>query len=133
METRMGGWDEKWSVLSLSDVRGSTATNESRLYLVTEFIIYPKTKPSRKGKARVTPDLAPVGGPSAIPDISAPPSGTASPDDSGANTPSTNIETVKKSAALRIRKARADGGVVCALAVTEYCIKAGRMTVPPVS
>lgn len=38
-----------------------------------------------------------------------------------------------KMAALRNRKPRSDGGVVCCLAVSEYCFKVGRVTVPPVS
>lgn len=106
----------------------------SRLYLITEYVIYPKKNPSRKGKEKVQPDTAPVGGPSAVPSISALASGSDSPmPSSGTATPATDIESVKKSALLRTRAPRSDGGVVCALAVSEYCVKAGRVTVPPVS
>jgi len=99
-----------------------------RIYLVTEFVIYPKKKSGKgKGKVATSTNLG-------VPVISAPPSGTTSPEpQSGANTPLTGAESVKKAATLRVREPRADGGVTCALVVTEYCVKAGRITVPPVS
>jgi hypothetical protein len=37
-----------------------------------------------------------------------------------------------KKATYRARQPRSDGGVVCCLAVNEYCFKIGRVTVPPV-
>lgn len=101
----------------------------TRIYLVTEFVIYPK-KRSGKGKGKASSTSTHLG----VPSISAPPSGTNSPEPgSGSNTPSTAAESVKKAATLRVREPRADGGVTCALVVTEYCVKAGRITVPPVS
>jgi len=101
----------------------------TRIYLVTEFVIYPK-KRSGKNKSKASGTPAHLG----VPSISAPPSGTASPEPgSGSNTPSTAAESVKKAATLRVREPRTDGGVTCALVVTEYCVKAGRITVPPVS
>lgn len=98
---------------------------------MTEFVIYPKKKPSKKGSKTVKPDSEPAG--PVIPVISAPPSGSTTPaPGSGSNMPPTS-EAVKKAATLRSRAARSDGGVVCAVVVTEYCVKAGRITVPPVS
>lgn len=155
METRVGGWGEKW------------------LYLITEFVIYPK-KGRGKGKGR-NRDTQPAGkvdgtmeqvsekideavsrvqktmggnapagpslpGPAVLgsassTDASTPsPSPSPAPGQTSAGLPKErrgSTTTPDKSAALRNRKPRTDGGVVCCLAITEYCFKAGRVTVPP--
>jgi hypothetical protein len=102
------------------------------MYLVTEFVIYPKKSAVAKGiiKAKVdaiTPALA-------VPNISASTESRSGTPISGSSTPLTNAEEVKKAAGFyRARSPREDGGVVCCLAMTEYCFKQGRVTVPPVS
>jgi len=102
----------------------SLSANGCRFYLQTEFIIYPKSsssKPKTMGKSR---DVS-------LPDLSL--LGTFTPDiTSGNSTPPTILEETKQSA-LRSRPPRKDGGVVCCLAISEYCFKMGRVTVPPVS
>ncbi|KAK4683865.1 hypothetical protein P7C73_g6351, partial [Tremellales sp. Uapishka_1] len=108
METRAGGWGDKW------------------FYLVTEFVIYPKKSSRSKGSK---PSTTPAGPSIAIPLLEES-SGSSSPSASGINTPST-AEQVKKGASLRARQPRTDGGVVCCLAVSEYCFKMGRVTIPP--
>jgi hypothetical protein len=93
-----------------------------RFYLVTEFIIYPKKSAARPKNAGKSKDIAM---PSlAVPDLSTDPS-------SGTSTPPTTVEEIKVSA-LRARPPREDGGLVCCLAISEYCFKMGRVTIPPV-
>jgi hypothetical protein len=41
------------------------------------------------------------------------------------------MEDAKTVANIRSRAPRDDGGVVCAVAITEYCFKLGRQTIPP--
>lgn len=102
------------------------------MYLITEFVIYPKKSAAAQGKAKaaindITPETL------AVPSISTV-SGTATPvTESESSTPPTTAEEVKKAAGVyRARNPRSDGGVVCCLAVSEYCFKMGRVTVPPV-
>ncbi|WWC73120.1 uncharacterized protein I206_107086 [Kwoniella pini CBS 10737] len=93
IETRCGGWDEKW------------------IYLVSEFIIYPKGKNlSSKTKSyngQNTP-LTPQG---------------------GIEMPKSKLEEIKKSW-YTSKSTREDGGIVCCVGISEMCIKMGRMTVP---
>ena len=103
---------------------------------MTEYVIYPK-KGARRDKSRpVKPDPTPAG-PSfpTFPTLSnASSTGTSTPEVqpvTGTSTPST-ADAVKRAAALRSRMPREDGGVVCCIAVAEYCFKQGRVTVPPV-
>ncbi|ORX39109.1 hypothetical protein BD324DRAFT_618540 [Kockovaella imperatae] len=112
METRAGGWDEKW------------------IYLVTEYIIYPKKAARGKGKRPIKPDPTPAG--PSVPTLVGPSStGDSTPEANGSSTPTTTMEAVRKAASLRSRMPREDGGIVCCLAVAEYCFKQGRVTVPP--
>lgn len=99
----------------------------NRVYLITEFIIYPKNRSSK-------PSTTPAGPSLSLPTPSGllPESITNSNPDSGSNTPATSVEQIKKSYAVKPRGPRADGGVVCCLAVSEYCFKLNRVTVPPV-
>lgn len=79
-----------------------------------------------------------------IPQISIPPSGT----DSGVDTPENgsangNANPAQKDLAqmshdelmkrlmVRAREPRADGGIVTCIAITDYCFKQGRITIPP--
>ncbi|WVW79317.1 hypothetical protein I302_101285 [Kwoniella bestiolae CBS 10118] len=101
IETRCGGWDEKW------------------LYLVSEFIIYPK-KRSPKSKPSSNGTKSPNSGSG---------SGTATPMING-DLSKSRIEEIKKSWMAK-RTHRDDGGVVCCLGVSELCIKIGRITIPP--
>ncbi|KLT38660.1 hypothetical protein CC85DRAFT_289317 [Cutaneotrichosporon oleaginosum] len=123
METRIGGWGDKW------------------IHCVTEFVIYPgKSKKARK------PDVADK--PTALPHIDIPSSGT----DSGIDTPENGYangsangsangvahkpttvshDELMKRLMLKAREPRADGGIVTCIAVTDYCFKQGRITVPP--
>ncbi|WVQ63935.1 uncharacterized protein L199_002091 [Kwoniella botswanensis] len=101
IETRCGGWDEKW------------------LYMVSEFIIYPK-KRSTKGRSKpISNGTTPI-------------SGTSTPtvNGNGGNIAKSKLEEIKKSWVSR-RTHRDDGGVVCCLSVSEVCIKLGRITIPP--
>lgn len=100
---------------------------------MTEYVIYPK-KGSKSKSARPIPSTTPSPPTEAvIPNITAAPSRTETPEPSSSNGTSKagSSETVK-SAAYRARQPRPDGGVVCSLAVNEYCFKIGRVTVPPV-
>lgn len=97
-----------------------------RVHLVTEFIIYPK------GKGKGKPSRQPTEEPKVNPNMSVPPSGTDTPVSAiAAVHPLKTPEEVVKRLAARARTPRADGGVVCCLAVTDYCFKIGRITVPP--
>jgi hypothetical protein len=104
-----------------------------RMYLVTEFVIYPKKSAAAKGKAKaiikdITPDNL------AVPNISTVSGSTTPAPESGTSTPPSTAEDVKRAAGVyRARNPRTDGGVICCLAVSEYCFKMGRVTVPPVS
>ncbi|WOO82447.1 uncharacterized protein LOC62_04G005936 [Vanrija pseudolonga] len=112
---------------------GSTYTIETRLggygdkvHLVTEFIIYPKGK----GKGKQSRPVSEA--PKVNPNMSVPPSGTDTPVSAMAAVhPLKTPEEVVKRLAARARAPRADGGVVCCLAVTDYCFKIGRITIPP--
>lgn len=136
METRTAGWGDKWCVLSLAP---ASHADTIRIYLVTEFIIYPKSKPTKKlnaAKAKIDAQLASAptsaSGP-IIPSISAPGTGTSTPQSvSGTVSSIPNMDEAKKAAA-RNRPPRADGGIVTCIAVFEYCFKIGRVTIPPVS
>ncbi|GMK58450.1 hypothetical protein CspeluHIS016_0504820 [Cutaneotrichosporon spelunceum] len=121
METRVGGWGDKW------------------IHCITEFVIYPS-----KGKKRAhKPDVADK--PTALPHIDIP-SGT----DSGVDTPENgyangyangkangsattgpNHDELMKRLMVQAREPRADGGIVTCIAITDYCFKQGRVTVPP--
>lgn len=101
---------------------------DPRINLVTEFVIYSKGKPKRSSTCE---------GPHIIPPMSAPPSGTDTPasgielaNGNGNGHVVTADEVVKRVAA-RARAPRADGGVVACVSVANYCIKHGRITVPP--
>ncbi|BEI79925.1 hypothetical protein CcaverHIS002_0104540 [Cutaneotrichosporon cavernicola] len=115
METRIGGWGDKW------------------IHCITEFVIYPP-----KGKKRVhRPDVADK--PTALPHIDIP-SGT----DSGVDTPENwangsanghatgpSHDELMKRLMVQAREPRVDGGIIACIAVTDYCFKQGRVTVPP--
>ncbi|WWC64052.1 uncharacterized protein I303_106659 [Kwoniella dejecticola CBS 10117] len=107
VETRCGGWDEKW------------------IYLVSEFIIYPKGKKSSDRSKRSNGN--------AIVNGSASASATATPftPQSGGSVemPKSKLEEIKKSWYLN-KATREDGGVVCCVGISEMCIKMGRVTVP---
>ncbi|CAD6571869.1 MAG: hypothetical protein TREMPRED_000411 [Tremellales sp. Tagirdzhanova-0007] len=108
MESRAAGWGDKW------------------FFLVTEFIIYPK---KRSGKAKPSRPSKDISLPSSlgVPDIS-----TSEPEPTPDHpTPvPTTIEEVKRSE-FRSRPPRADGGIACCFAISEYCFKIGRVTIPP--
>ena len=108
-----------------------------RLYLITEFIIYPKKSVRSRTKSNTIEVMHPkpkhVGPAAPATALGVSLEGLA---ESASHTPSpapTNGEEVKRAAVLRSRAPRDDGGVVCCLAVSEYCFKQGRVTVPPVS
>lgn len=125
METRMAGWGDKW------------------MHLVTEFVIYPK----KGAKGRKTQEVHRTKQGTAdppVPTFSAPPSGTDSPVSgvpvNGNANGSANLqaEAMVRSASevlqrvkARIREPRSDGGIVCCVAITDYCFKQGRVTIPP--
>lgn len=117
METRLAGWGDKW------------------MHLVTEFIIYPK------GKKVVYKTKAGRPNPP-VPTFSAPPSGTDSPASgvpvNGGPAAGEKAEAMVRSASevlkkvkARVRDPRPDGGVICCVAITDYCFKQGRVTIPP--
>lgn len=105
---------------------------------MTEFIIYPKSKPTAKlqaVKSQINHTLASASTSSSgpiIPSISVPGTGQSTPQTTGTSSPIPNMEEAKKAAA-RARPPRSDGGVVACIAVFEYCFKIGRVTIPPVS
>ncbi|KAL1408782.1 hypothetical protein Q8F55_005595 [Vanrija albida] len=108
IESRLGGYGDKW------------------VHLVTEFVIYPGK--GGKGKRSRKPDEAPK----VNPNMSVPPSGTDTPLSAAlVQQPLKTPEEVVKRLAARARAPRADGGIVCCVAVTDYCFKIGRITVPP--
>lgn len=121
------------------------------MYLIAEFVTYPKGKGKGRGKGRhassatasahrtdvqraaqaasdagLRTRLSSAG----IPDISQPPSGHGSPEDSGAEDKSRKVTapTSKKGPTVEIRP---DGSVLHCFAVSTYCFKIGRITVPP--
>lgn len=103
-----------------------------RIYVVTEYVIYPK-KGSRKSLPKPSTTPSPPSEP-VIPNITAAPSRTETPEPTNSDgTSKEGSSDLLKRAAYRARQPRADGGVVCSLAVNEYCFKIGRVTVPPVS
>jgi hypothetical protein len=106
---------------------GGTKTDVNRIYVVTEYVIYPK----KSNKPKSSPTPSPPSG-KIIPTItSAPaPSRTETPDP--ANGVKEGSADLLKKATYKARQPRSDGGVVCCLAINEYCFKLGRVTVPPV-
>ncbi|WVQ75525.1 hypothetical protein IAR50_005152 [Cryptococcus sp. DSM 104548] len=121
MEAYTLGWDEKW------------------LFFACEFLIYPKGKKSKGSAAK---DKAISGASSAVsssaPHIVPSISGTSTPVPSGTATPSNpsvlsnRCEELKKAwVARRQAQPREDGGVLCCLSISEYCLKMGRVTIPP--
>ncbi|WVQ81233.1 hypothetical protein IAT38_003355 [Cryptococcus sp. DSM 104549] len=122
METRLAGWDEKW------------------MFLVTEFITYPKKRSSRS-RAATTRDAAAgaITDAHLLPTVTAPPTRSSSPVPSGTATPAgaagvsnNRVEEIKKAwVARRAANPREDGGVVCCLSISEHCVKIGRITIPP--
>ena len=105
----------------------SINTDEIRIYVVTEYVIYPKKSNKSKSSPTPSPPSEKI-----IPTItSAPtPSRTETPDP--ANGVKEGSADLIKRATYKARQPRADGGVVCCLAINEYCFKIGRVTVPPV-
>lgn len=103
---------------------------DSRVHIVSEFVIYPgRAKAKQTKETKDTPT-----GTTFVQSISAPPS--VSQPDSGADTPATPPQPVSaadlaKQLQARAREPRADGGVVACIAVTDYCFKHGRVTIPP--
>ncbi|KAL7423784.1 hypothetical protein Q5752_001368 [Cryptotrichosporon argae] len=118
METRLAGWGDKW------------------LYLVTEFIIYPRPgKRPRPAAEAMSPPFPPAGASDAD-SASATATASTTATGTGAATPSSGEPAaaagdVLAKATARAREARADGGVVCCVAVGMHCFKMGRVTVPP--
>ncbi|WVQ81227.1 hypothetical protein IAT38_003349 [Cryptococcus sp. DSM 104549] len=121
MEARCGGWDEKW------------------IFIVIEYIVYPKKTKSRSAeRGSSTPESA---APPLVPIISAPPTGTSTPTPNPSGPSSSQpsaviggskVEDFKKAwLKRRAEKPREDGGVVCCVAITEQCLKMGRVTIPP--
>ncbi len=97
------------------------------MYLVSEFITYPKKRSGRGSKKRKAGTVA-----SLIPSISQPTSGTATPENAAVD----GTNGGKGSAPSPIAKAgevREDGSVLHCFSVSTYCFKIGRLTVPPVS
>lgn len=103
-----------------------------RIHVVTEFVIFPKGGKRKGGKKAPVSEKEQI-----IPNLSLPPSGTDTPSSSatsakGHTVPQTPEEVVRRlTAATRSAKPRADGGVVACIAVTDYCFKQGRITIPP--
>jgi hypothetical protein len=103
-----------------------------RIHVVTEFVIFPKGGKRKGGKKSPVSEKEQI-----IPNLSLPPSGTDTPSSSatsakGHTVPQTPEEVVRRlTAATRSAKPRADGGVVACIAVTDYCFKQGRITIPP--
>jgi len=100
-----------------------------RIYVVTEYVIYPKKKSSRSKPA---PTPSPPSG-KIIPTITSEPTPSRTDTPEPASTAKEGTADLMKRATYRARQPRSDGGVVCCLAVNEYCFKLGRVTVPPVS
>lgn len=115
-------------------VGSESKADMGRIYVVTEYVIYPKK--GRKSKSALPKPLSTPSPPSeaVVPTITAAPSRTDTPEPTSSNgTAKAGSSETVKSATYRARQPRADGGVVCSLAVNEYCFKIGRVTVPPVS
>jgi hypothetical protein len=113
MEAKVGGWGDKW------------------IYIVTEYIIYPKKSSNRKSKSHAPTPSPPSDTLNPILTSAPAPSRTETPELSTSTNQQGSADLLKK-ATYRARQPRADGGVVCCLAVNEYCFKVGRLTVPPV-
>lgn len=96
--------------------------------MVTEFIIYPPK--SKKGEKKVIKPVSEKE--SIVPNLSNPPSGNDTPEEArDPLPPKTPEEVVRRLALAASSRQRADGGVVTCVAVTDYCFKQGRITIPP--
>lgn len=119
--------------------------SDSRFYVVTEYILYPKKSkrasstasaklPASPPAETIVPTITAVPGPSRsdTPDLS-----NSNGNDNGntaeakAGSKEGTSDLIKR-ATYRARQPRSDGGIVCSIAVNEYCFKMGRVTVPPV-
>jgi len=99
-----------------------------RIYVVTEYVIYPK----KSSRTKSAPTPSPPSG-KIIPTITSEPTPSRTDTPEPTATAKEGSADILKKATYRARQPRADGGVVCCLAVNEYCFKIGRVTVPPVS
>jgi hypothetical protein len=97
------------------------------VHIVTEFIIFPA-----KGKGKEKKAIKPACEKEHfIPNLSNPPSGADTPVTGVPLPPKTPEEVVRRLAAAASARERPDGGVVTCIAVTDYCFKQGRITIPP--
>jgi len=99
-----------------------------RIYVVTEYVIYPK----KSSRTKSAPTPSPPSG-KIIPTITSEPTPSRTDTPEPSSTAKEGSADLLKKATYRARQPRSDGGVVCCLAVNEYCFKIGRVTVPPVS
>jgi hypothetical protein len=145
----IGGFEEKW-VSTPGDVRRFWASTEghNQMYLVAEFVTYPKRgKSSEKSSAALpkpTTALEAEKSASKNPEVKFPfvndvlsssvsSSGVATPTTTS-NGQATGTGTMHEQISKRVaQKPREDGSVLHCLAVSTYCFKIGRLTVPPVS
>lgn len=121
-----------------------------QMYLIAEFVTYPKgnkgkraasssstrTNAQRAAQAASDAGLRTRMSSAGIPDISQPPSGHGSPEDSGAEdktlrgNKASSVSSARKPTAPTV-EIRPDGSVLHCFAVSTYCFKIGRITVPP--
>lgn len=121
-----------------------------QLYLVAEFVSYPKNSASKRESAKsptkptsaLQADSSDTKHPAVQSILTDVLSGSVS--SSGVTTPTTNRNgdasvkgengTMHEQITKRVAsKVRSDGSVLHCLAVSSYCFKIGRLTVPPVS
>jgi hypothetical protein len=98
-----------------------------RIYVVTEYVIYPKKSSRTKSAPTPSPPSSKI-----IPTITSEPTLSRTDTPEPSSTAKEGSADLLKKATYRARQPRSDGGVVCCLAVNEYCFKIGRVTVPPV-
>jgi hypothetical protein len=98
-----------------------------RIYVVTEYVIYPK----KSSRTKSAPTPSPPSG-KIIPTITSEPTPSRTDTPEPSSTAKEGSADLLKKATYRARQPRSDGGVVCCLAINEYCFKIGRVTVPPV-
>jgi hypothetical protein len=138
----IGGFEEKWvsferdSRCYLRMPDADTPHIIYQMYLVAEFVTYPKkTSKHRRSALPGTQSL------NFIPPISQPPSGTGTPtSSSAAESRATTPEQMDVALAAAAKQKssvaggiREDGSVLHCFSVSTYCFKMGRLTVPPVS
>lgn len=148
----IGGFEEKWASQSNEFSRAGWISQLlqicEQLYLVAEFVTYPKKGKSSQKTVRDPASHKPTSAlqadksdstkPTVQPMLTEVLSGSAA--SSGDVTPTSNVTSTNGTSSMQEQIAkrvaqtvRTDGSVLHCLGVSSYCFKVGRITIPPVS